>query len=128
MTVPGSRRGFLRGLTTLPLIGGGVALIGNPTTVAGEAGDALMNAYDHWLFHERMLLHMERWPDEPRPWAAIVPANTGAEQFHYPGYGRESWRQVPVPSTRAALVLSTVGCGWHPEPPGKPPRRKFVIG
>lgn len=30
MSGPASRRGFLRGLTTLPLIGGGVTLIGRP--------------------------------------------------------------------------------------------------
>lgn len=34
MTGPESRRGFLRGLVSLPLIGGGVTLIGAPTAAA----------------------------------------------------------------------------------------------
>lgn len=33
-TYASSRRGSLRGLTSLPLIGGGVSLIGRPTAVA----------------------------------------------------------------------------------------------
>ncbi len=36
MSAPSDRRGFLRGLATLPLIGGGVTLIGNPTRAAAE--------------------------------------------------------------------------------------------
>jgi len=33
-TTTHDRRGFLRGLAALPLIGGGVTLIGNPTRAA----------------------------------------------------------------------------------------------
>ena len=42
---PASRRGFLRGLTTLPLIGGGVALIGAPSAVAEPVTRSMLETY-----------------------------------------------------------------------------------
>ncbi len=39
------RRGFLRGLVTLPLIGGGVTLIGNPTAAAEPVTKELLVNY-----------------------------------------------------------------------------------
>lgn len=54
-----SRRGFLRGLTTLPLIGG-VTLIGSPAKADVPTTDELLDSYDEWLFYERRLLHIER--------------------------------------------------------------------
>ncbi len=38
---PSSRRGFLRALTTLPLIGGGIPLIDAPSAVAAPLAPAL---------------------------------------------------------------------------------------
>jgi hypothetical protein len=38
------RRGFLRGLTALPLVGGGVTLIGNPTKADVPTSDELLDA------------------------------------------------------------------------------------
>ena len=52
MTAPASRRGFLRGLTTLPLIGGSVALIGKPSAVAVPVSDELRTRYLGWLARE----------------------------------------------------------------------------
>jgi hypothetical protein len=51
MSAPASRRGFLRGLTTLPLIGGGLVASGLPTTAQAEPGpqpnpDAALIALD----------------------------------------------------------------------------------
>ena len=46
------RRSFLRGLASLPLIGGGVTLIGNPTAAAVPVTDALHARYTAWLAHE----------------------------------------------------------------------------
>lgn len=46
------RRGFLRGLTSLPLIGGGVTLIGNPTRAAVPITEALQDTYIAFLAHE----------------------------------------------------------------------------
>ena len=58
---PNTRRGFLRGLTTLPLIGGGVTLIGNPTKAAEPVTRHLLDCYDTWLFYERRFLRFERY-------------------------------------------------------------------
>ena len=55
------RRTFLRGLASLPLIGGGVTLIGNPTAAAVPVTDKLLSAYDGWLDLERSWLMMERY-------------------------------------------------------------------
>src|SRR5215203_3733402 len=55
------RRGFLRGLVSLPLIGGGVTLIGSPTAAAVPVTKELLDSYDAWLFYERRYLHFERY-------------------------------------------------------------------
>lgn len=128
MSAPASRRGFLRGLTTLPLIGGGVTLIGAPSAVAAPITENLRDSYDAWLEYERRWLQWERnrgtdtilrmhlpfvmqmydaerrLKGDPTPCDWIPGANAGA-QFH--GMGE------PPASTRAALVLSAVGCDWR---------------
>jgi len=109
MNAPSSRRGFLRGLTTLPLIGGGVTLIGQPTAVAEPVSDQLIASYMEWLHMERRMLCREVWPGEPRA-DRYIPQNTGASSYHVPD--GVDWRSLPRPSTRAALVLSAVGCDW----------------
>src|SRR4051812_22634217 len=107
---PNTRRGFLRGLTTLPLIGGGVTLIGKPTAAAVPVTPGLLDAYSEWLFYERRLLSLEQHGTVRAE--KVVPANTGAHLFHFPPFGEGGWEGVPKPSTRAAVVLSTVGCPW----------------
>jgi len=47
------RRGFLRNLVTLPLIGGGVTLIGNPTRAAEPVTPDLLDSYNAWLLSWR---------------------------------------------------------------------------
>ncbi|MDP4006923.1 hypothetical protein [Methylobacterium sp. NEAU K] len=59
MTGPASRRGFLRGLTALPLIGGGVTLIGAPSAVAEPITPRLLREYHDWLMFERSCLTRE---------------------------------------------------------------------
>ena len=44
MSDPLARRGFLRGLAHLLLIGGGVTLIGNPTAAAEPVTEELLDA------------------------------------------------------------------------------------
>ena len=61
MSLPSNRRGFLRGLTTLPLVGGGVTLIGAPSAVAEPLTPALLDSYDAWLFYERRYLRFQRY-------------------------------------------------------------------
>ncbi|GJD36775.1 hypothetical protein [Methylobacterium aerolatum] len=111
MNDPASRRGFLRGLTTLPLIGGGISLIGAPSAVAQPVTTGLLMAYDEWLFMERRMLCLEQCPgDDTRE--NFRPTNTGAHTYHFDGPGH--WRDPHrLPSTRAALVLSAVGCEWE---------------
>ena len=108
---PNTRRSFLRGLTTLPLIGGGVTLIGNPTKAAELITPELLDAYSEWLFYERRMLCIERYGD--RDAEGFVPANTGAHLFHFPPSELGGWKAAPKPSVRAAVVLSAVGCDWR---------------
>lgn len=126
MSVPTSRRGFLRALTTLPLIGGGVTLIGAPTAVAEPCTLFLLQRYSNWLATEygETLIELEplthpqrfempdRMPDAQewrREWcrknATIADRVCDPERF----------LRAPAlaPSTRAALVLSTVGFDWR---------------
>ncbi len=65
MSDPASRRGFLRSLTTLPLIGGGITLIGAPSAVAQPVTDGLLMAYNEWLFMERRMLCEQLSPAMP---------------------------------------------------------------
>lgn len=110
MSAPANRRGFLRGLTTLPLIGGGITLIGAPSAVAQPVTDGLLMAYNEWLFMERRMLCEEQCPGDPNA-ERFVPTNTGAHDYHF---WSEDWRAPHrQPSTRAALVLSAVGCEWQ---------------
>lgn len=100
------RRGFLRGLLTLPLIGGAVGLIGAPSAVAEPATGHLMREYADWLVYEHH-----------RVMAEIVGEDTSASSQWQSCFGRAwKWhradRHIP-PSTRAALVMSAVGCEWE---------------
>lgn len=121
MSRPASRRGFLSGLATLPLIGGSVALIGSPSAVAEPINDMLLETYDTWLFYERRWLQWERFgsrgtinPDER---FAILDRATG-RAFDYVSMANEAGRyhgregENPA-SSRAALILSTAGCDWR---------------
>jgi hypothetical protein len=60
------RRGFLRQLCQLPLIGGGVTLLGAPTAVAEPVTPDLVAAYRRWLTLEHYLL-LEECPAPPTP-------------------------------------------------------------
>lgn len=113
-----SRRGFLRGLTMLPLIGGGVTLIGNPTATAVPVSQKLIDSYKAWLhFEHRMLSYeMAGYDQEVAQFVEDCHHTTndgGGWHFQWsvPGArGPAGWIDAPQPSTRAALVLSAVGC------------------
>ena len=107
------RRHFLRALCALPMIGGGVRLIGQPSGVATPVTNNLIDAYDEWLFFERKLLHIERYGREmATKTIGFIPC-TRANEFHFPSmqahHVQPPWMDLPVPSSRAALVLSAVG-------------------
>ena len=110
------RRAFLRGLVTLPLIGGAVTLIGNPVRADGVPAPALLERYVAWLANEH---------------AAAAFELDGGPLWSYAGWSWDRLRyRAPLgwfpdapdveahvlatkPSTRAALVLSAVGCDWR---------------
>lgn len=107
MSERASRRGFLHGLASLPLIGGSVTLVGNPTAVAAAPTLPLLVDYRQWLEGECRILDYELAAMVGIPVAdARISMRPG--DFHFPRDGRD-WRTVPKPSTRADLVLATVG-------------------
>ncbi len=112
------RRSFLRGLATLPLIGGSVAILGKPTAAAVPVTQDMLWGYKSWLhFEHKMLCHEMAGYDTKA--AEVIRGrfmfdNPGGE-FHFQesprGHQRlAGWEAAPQPSTRAAVVLSAVGC------------------
>lgn len=119
MATPSCRRGFLRGLTTLPLIGGSVALIGAPAAVAEPVTPRLLREYHDWLMYERSCLVREM-AGENAASESINSCYGEALRWHrargklrLDTEGKPMGDGVSFPSTRAALVLSTVGCDWR---------------
>lgn len=109
------RRGFLRQLASLPLVGGGVALIGQPSAVAEPVTEDLLYAYESWLSYEHDRICEEHYGhslarDAVRQRWFIGPAY----DWHRGPLGRpyHQWNS-PTAGSRAALVLSTVGCDWR---------------
>jgi hypothetical protein len=99
---------FYAGLP-LPLIGGSVALIGNPARADVPTSDELLNAYDEWLYFERKRLQIERVGMERAKHSVRAIRCTPANRFFFPNWPAK-WDEQPQPSTRAAVVLSAVGC------------------
>ena len=120
------RRTFLRGLAALPLIGGGVTLIGNPTAAAVPVTPELMHGYKAWLcFEHKMLCHelagydVQAAKDLHRQFYSDHPAWNYHFNWPNPEHRLAGWEKAPQPSTRAAVVLSAVGCPLSdPTPPG----------
>ncbi len=115
------RRGFLRGLATLPLIGGSVAILGKPTQAAVPVTIDLMQSYQAWLHYEHRMLSYEMAGYDVRLSRGIEGCthmnNPGADyHFRQPYTGRPlaGWPEAPQPSTRAAVVLSALGCPLGP--------------
>ena len=112
------RRSFLRGLVSLPLIGGGVTLIGNPTAAAVPVTMDLLHGYKTWLMYEHKMLSYElAGYDSERAkrihggFYLVHPAANWHFSWPMPEGSRlAGWPDAPQPSTRAAVVLSAVGC------------------
>jgi len=122
-TILTERRGFLRALAGLPLIGGGVTLIGQPTAVAEPVTIDLLEAYKTWLHYELRFLCWEMADDRAviaLKYPELAEATDRGERysaiksrFEYVGQSG-SYHPAPLAaSTRAALVLSAVGCDWR---------------
>ena len=103
MSGPLARRGFLRGLAGLPLVGGAVTLIGQPTAAAVPATPELLEAYRNWLHMERRMLAWEMAEGDPRAFDVLM------HQFRPNDVGALFHDDAPPPSTRAAVILSTAG-------------------
>ncbi|TDR94048.1 hypothetical protein [Enterovirga rhinocerotis] len=106
MTGPHDRRGFLRGLPSLPLVGGSVALLGQPTAAVVPATHGLLRNYGSWLFMERRLLSFEMYGEDRQ---YHVP-NTTSGHFH----GEEVRAGIVYPSSRPAVILSAAGAPLEP--------------
>lgn len=143
MSALAPRRAFLRGLLTLPLVGGAVELLGNPRAVALEADNQLMFEYGQWLSWERVAAYRAlnggwgNWADQEAGSLEYHAAFAVAQQLFaerdeqgrcyryappdtYQGKSAglrshaHRWHHgAPSASTRAALVLSAVGCDWR---------------
>ncbi|WP_066922873.1 hypothetical protein [Methylobacterium sp. CCH5-D2] len=115
-----ARRGFLRGLVSLPLIGGGVTLIGAPTAVAQPVTPGLLDAYADWLAVEygetlierNGMQHREDYRQSlaimkfRREWCQENPTlNAAGNRFLSP--------PATLPSARAAVVLAAAGQNWR---------------
>lgn len=63
-------------------------------------------AYLEWLAMEARILRMELYGDDYWAEKELTPCGTFANGFHL---GGGDWRAKPQPSSRAELVLRTVG-------------------
>lgn len=116
---PGSRRGFLRGLASLPLIGGAMALIGAPVAVAEPRTREQLTRYLAWLANEHAAALLELryglgdssdvdWIGDHAGWAS----NRLETPLYWFPDAPDVERAVIAarPSTRAAIVMAAVGC------------------
>ncbi len=116
MSAPFGRRGFLRGLVSLPLVGGGVTLVGDPVAAAEPVTAALLDRYVAFLAHEHREALIET---QARVNAGMTMAQRClyAPMFWYPDdpVAIQAATATP-PSARAAIVLAAIGCGWPRAP------------
>ena len=119
MSAPSDRRGFLRGLVSLPLIGGGVTLLGAPSAVAEPVTVRLLREYHDWLMYERHELAREIQAN-PRLVVNVNACWGAAWRWHrargplcLDSDGDAMGDGSSFPSGRAALVMSAVGCNWR---------------
>ena len=94
-----TRRGFLRGVATLLLIGGAVTLIGRPTAVAEPFSPRVL---------ERYIACPERFAADWEYARRCTPL-----QWFPDAHDIERLVTATKPSTRAAAMLSAVGCEWR---------------
>lgn len=114
------RRSFLRGLVALPLVGGSVSLIGQPTAVAEPPTSELLEAYKTWLSteHTRLTWDMAADPVFIEKYQNCFDATADHETRRdwirrYEWYVGDAHNGHDDPYRRAALVLSAVGCDWR---------------
>ncbi|MCJ2133359.1 hypothetical protein MKK69_04660 [Methylobacterium sp. J-026] len=104
MSAPASRRGFLRGLTTLPLIGGSVVLIGSPVRAAQPITPGMLATYSAWLHMEQRAIQCSVGINE----GTFIPCVNPGAHFHFDHYNKERFGLEA--QLRAPTVLAAVGC------------------
>ena len=115
MTDQPTRRSLLRGAFQLSILGASVPLVtrrvfaGEPTLITRD----LLSSYNAWLHYEHRLLAMEMYPELGADADRWIPGNNMGAQWHFRSTWPQTWEDLPQPSTRAALVLSAVGCDWR---------------
>lgn len=97
------RRGFLRGLASLPLIGGSVTLIGRPTAAAVPVTGGTVATYLAWLHYEQRYL---MWGCNAQGTIPLI--NPGAI-FHDGGRKHPSVAAREA-INRAPVILAAAGC------------------
>ena len=96
---PSDRRGFLRGLVTLPLIGGSVALIGNPVRAAQVATPEQLLVYAAFAVNEmRQVLELVQAQ------GVAVGLLPGVMERH-----RDTFPDKASVTVRAPVILSAAG-------------------
>lgn len=111
------RRSFLSGLTRLSLIGGSVALLGQPSAVAEPVTPELIEAYKTWLALEHRFLS---WQMAADPFFIETYRLKDDDQVArskkiggYEWYVGDSAKDHDNAYSHAALVMSAVGCDWR---------------
>ncbi|MCJ2048615.1 hypothetical protein [Methylobacterium sp. J-070] len=104
MSGPANRRGFLRGLTTLPLIGGSVALIGTPVRAAQPVTPGMLATYSAWLHFEQRAIQCAVGMEN----GTFIPCLNPGSHFHFDHFSKD--RFALDAQLRAPVVLSAVGC------------------
>ena len=107
------RRSFLRGLVTLPLIGGGVTLIGNPTAAAVPASYDLLDRYMDFLaieLRETVIQSREMYAARHGHSGSWVRETTEKQMWAPERPHLQSLLDAGGrPSARAAVILSAAG-------------------
>lgn len=111
MGAPSDRRGFLAGLAALPLVGGGVKILGQPTQAAVPVTDALLRRYVTFIAGEHQMA-LRELAERETPYLF----ETHRPAWHPPMYwmpdvdiDMQITMEEAAPSTRAAVVLSAAG-------------------
>ena len=109
------RRSFLRGLASLPLIGGSIAILGQPSAAAVPVTDTLLERYGLFLAIEAREALIEcrerRCVREGHPDAVAVMREWTERCIYAPDnpWMRGLLNAGGTPSVRAAVVLSAAG-------------------
>lgn len=116
-----SRRGFLRALAALPLIGGGIKILGEPTAVDVPISPAILRRYSGFLSRELFAAQAEiRFLECPDGFNDMGLSLTDASTWKAmplwwetpPDHILEAVVTAKPSSSRVAVVLGAAGVGF----------------